>query len=250
MITRKSLLVPLIALAISGCATDGGLNKEAALGVGAGVLQATTLDEKSVKQTATLAAKEMDGKNQVAPASSPYVTRLTEITRGLENYGGQNLNFKVYLAEDVNAFAMADGTVRVYSGLMDAMPDDQVRAVICHEIGHVKLKHSYDQMKEIILTDTAFKAAVSVGGKIGALTSSQLGLLAKTAVNAHFSQSDELEADGFAVKALKDLGHDPYAMLRAIQTLRGRFGSGGGFLSSHPANDKRIAKIKEAIERL
>jgi putative metalloprotease len=105
-------------------------------------------------------------------------------------------------------------------------------------------------MKEVILTDTAFKAAVSVGGKIGALTSSQLGQLAQTAVTAHFSQSDELEADGFAVKALKDLGYDPYAMQRAIETLQAKFGGGGGFLSSHPSNPKRIANIKVAIERL
>jgi metalloprotease len=248
--TRKLLVCLLTALALYGCAADGGFNKEAAVGLGVGVLQATTLDENSVKQTASLAAEEMDGKSQVAPAGNPYVTRLQNLTRGLQNYGGLNLNFKVYLSEEVNAFAMADGTVRVYSGLMDAMPDEQVLAVLCHETGHVQLKHSYNQMKEVILTDTAFKAAVSAGGKIGALTSSQLGHLAQTAVTAHFSQSDELEADGFAVKALKDLGYDPYAMQRAIETLQAKFGSGGGFLSSHPSNPKRIANIKEAIERL
>jgi putative metalloprotease len=250
MFTRNLLLLLLAALAVSGCAADGGFNKEAAVGLGGGVLQATTLDENSVKQTASLAAKEMDQQNKVAPDSSPYVIRLRNLTKGLSNYGGLNLNFKVYLSEQVNAFAMADGTVRVFSGLLDAMPDEQVLAVLCHEVGHVQLKHSYSQMKEIILTDVAFKAAVSVGGKIGALTSSQLGQLGRKAVTAHFSQSDELEADGFAVRALRDLGHDPYAMQRAIETLRAKFGSGGGFLSSHPANDKRIAHIKEAIEQL
>ncbi|MFO7604843.1 MAG: M48 family metallopeptidase [Desulfurivibrionaceae bacterium] len=250
MVPRKLLLCLLAVLTVSGCAADDGFNKDAALGLGVGVLQATTLDEKSVKQTASLAAEEMDRKNEVAPDGSPYATRLQNLTRGLRNYGGQNFDFKVYLAEDVNAFAMADGTVRVFSGLMDAMPDEQVLAVICHEIGHVQLKHSYKQMKEMILTDTAFKAAVSVGGTIGSLTSSQLGKLGQAAVNAHFSRDDELEADNFAVRTLKDLGHDPYAMLRAIETLQARFGSGGGFLSSHPANEKRIANIKDAAERL
>lgn len=105
-------------------------------------------------------------------------------------------------------------------------------------------------MRAALLTDVAFKAAGSVNGKVGQLTSSQLGQLGQVAVNAQFSQSDELEADAWAVKLLKDLGHDPYAMKRAIETLRDKFGTGGGFLSTHPSNDKRIANIQTAIERL
>ncbi|OHB25879.1 MAG: peptidase [Desulfuromonadaceae bacterium GWC2_58_13] len=237
-------------LLLGGCAAEGGLDMQKAMAVGGGVLQATTLSEDSVKQTATLAAAEMDSQTKVAAESDPYVARLRKLTRGLENYDGLNLNFKVYLAPDVNAFAMADGTVRVYSGLLDAMPDDQVLAVVAHEVGHVKLKHSYQQMREQILADTAFQAAASVGGYIGSLTSSQLGQLGKTAIQAHFSQADELEADAYAVKALSALGKDPRAMKTSIQTLEGLYGAGGGFLSSHPSNPKRIEQIDAAIANL
>ncbi len=214
------------------------------------MLQATTLTEDSVKQMATLAATEMDGQAKVADANNPYSVRLRKLTQGLENYDGLNLNFKVYLAEDVNAFAMADGTVRVYSGLFDAMPDEQVFAVIAHEMGHVKLKHSYEQMREQILSDTAFQAAASMGGYIGSLTSSQLGQLGKKAVDAHFSQADELEADAYSVKALHSMKKDPSAMKASILTLEGLYGAGGGFLSSHPSNPKRIEQIDLAISQL
>lgn len=240
----------LLPLALVGCGADGAFDKEAAMALGGGVIQAATLDENSVSQTASLAAKELDGKSQVAKSDSAYVIRLAKITKGLQGYDGLSLNFKVYLNKEINAFAMADGTVRVYSGLFDAMPDDQVLAVVAHEIAHVRLKHSYQQMRAALLTDVAFKAAGSVNGKVGQLTSSQLGQLGQVAVNAQFSQSDELEADAWAVKLLKDLGHDPYAMKRAIETLRDKFGTGGGFLSTHPSNDKRIANIQTAIERL
>lgn len=251
LMAKLNLLLIIIFLLLTfGCTADGGFDQQAAMSMGAGVIQATTLDENSVKQTSALAAQEMDQKSPVAPANNPHMVRLISITEGLANYDGLNLNFKVYLTEEINAFAMADGTVRVHSGLLDAMPDDQVLAVIGHEIGHVKLKHSYNQMKETILTDTAFKAAVSVGGTVGALTSSQLGQIAQSAANARFSQNDELEADVFAVKALKNLGHDPYAMKRSIETLRKNHGDGGGFLSSHPANDKRITNIETAINQL
>lgn len=245
---QVSLTVLLTAMLLGGCAADGSFDASKALVVGAGVVQAVTLDENSVKQTASLAAEQLDGKNKVADASNPYSKRLNNLVAGLQNYDGLRLNFKVYLADEVNAFAMADGTVRVYSGLLDAMPDDQVLAVIGHEIGHVKLKHSYRQMQTRLLTDSVFAGVVSVGGVIGELTAGQLGQLGYAAVNAQFSQKDELESDEYAVKMLKKMGKDPYAMKRAIETLQAKYGSGGGFLSSHPSNPKRIAIIEAAIQ--
>ena len=244
------LLALGLVLGSAGCASDGSFDSGKAMAVGAGVLQAVTLDENSVKQTASLTAKEMDSKNKVAPANSPYTQRLARITAGMDKAVGLNLNFKVYIADEVNAFAMADGTVRVYSALMDAMPDDQVLAVIGHEIGHVKLKHSYHQMQTQLLTDSAFSAAISVGGVVGELTSSQLGQLGRAAITAQFSQHDELQADEFSVQLLKRMGKDPYAMKRAIETLQAKYGKSGGFLSSHPSNPKRIENIQKAINRL
>ncbi len=247
----KNRVIPLVLLTmLGGCATDGRFDTGKALVVGASVLQATTLDANSVRETAALSAQELDAQSKVAPQESPYSQRLQRITQGLDQYGGLNFNYKVYLSPDINAFAMADGTVRVHSALLDAMPDDQVLAVIGHEIGHVALKHSYHQMKETILTDALFQGAVAVGGTIGTLTASQLGSLARSAVSAQFSQADELESDQFAVQLLKSRGQDPYAMKRSIETLRAKYGSGGGFLSSHPSNDDRIAKIEESIRKL
>ncbi|ABC33497.1 putative Zn-dependent protease, contains TPR repeats [Hahella chejuensis KCTC 2396] len=251
---RKHLL-PLVAAPIfslglvSGCANNGAYT-DSALALGAGVLQATTLSEEQVKSVSQQAADKMDKENKVAPSSSKYAKRLEAITRNLKNADGLTLNYKVYLSDQINAFAMADGTVRVYSGLMDVMPDDQVLAVMQHEIGHVKLKHSYKQMREKLLTDAAFQAVVSAGGTVGELTQSQLGQIAYAAVNARFSQSDELEADAYAVKSLHRLGKDPYAMKRSIETLQKKVGGESSFLSSHPSNEKRLEKIQEEISRL
>lgn len=248
LITRGVLFLSVLSLA--GCAADGSFDTQKALSVGGGVYQATTLSEQSVKQTATLAAIELDKQTPVASETNPYTLRLKKMTQNIQQYDGLTLNFKVYLADDVNAFAMADGTVRVYSGILDAMPDDQVFAVIGHEIGHVKLRHSYNQMRETIIANTAFQAAAAVNRTVASLTASQIGQIGKAAVQAHFSQSDELEADRYAVKMLSSLKSDPRAMKRAIETLEKLHGSGGGFLSSHPSNPKRIEQIEKAITDL
>lgn len=250
MFLKPCLILFSLLVLLCGCASNGQFDMEEALGIGVGALQASMLDEESVKQAASLSARELDAQSQVASPNSLYTARLAKITRNLNNYDGLNLNFKVYMSKDVNAFAMADGTVRVHSALMDVMPDDQILAVIGHEIGHVKLKHSYHQMKEVMLTNVAFDAVTTMGGTIGDLTSSQLGKLARTAVHARFSQSDELESDAYAVRALKRMGEDPYAMKRSIETLQTGGGSGGGFLSSHPSNQNRIDNIQNEIGRL
>ncbi len=84
----------------------------------------------------------MDSKATIAPANSEYARRLTTISRALgDNINGQPVNYKVYMAKDVNAFAMANGCIRVYSGLMDMMTDNEVEAVLGHEMGHVALGH-------------------------------------------------------------------------------------------------------------
>ena len=51
------------------------------------------------------------------------------------------------MTKDVNAWAMANGCVRVYSGLMDMMNDNEVRGVVGHEMGHVALGHTKKAMQ-------------------------------------------------------------------------------------------------------
>jgi putative metalloprotease len=250
MSKKASLLICSLLAVLGGCTASGQFDTMKAVEIGAGALQASMLDEESVKQAAALSAKELDGKSQMAPAGSPYVTRLAKITANMQNFDGLNLNFKVYVNKDLNAFAMADGTVRVHTGLLDAMPDDQVLAVIGHEIGHVKLKHSYQQTKEILLTNVAFQTVGAVGGTLGALTSSQLGTLAQEVINARFSQADELESDAYAVRTMRRLGQDPAAMKRSIENIEKHTGPGGGFLSTHPSNKQRIDGIQAEINRL
>lgn len=95
-----------------------------------------------MKTLSDRACKEMDAKAKIAPANSEYSQRLNKIAAALgDNINGQPVNYKVYETKDVNAFAMANGCIRVYSGLMDLMNDNEVEAVIGHEMGHVALGH-------------------------------------------------------------------------------------------------------------
>ncbi len=95
---------------------------------------------------------------------------MSKLAAGLGSYDALKMNFKVYLTPDINAFAMANGTIRVYSGLIDQFTDDEVRYVIGHEIGHVKKGHSKARIQ------AALRNAVSASNsRAGAIANSQLG---------------------------------------------------------------------------
>ena len=109
------------------------------------------------------------------PRPTVPTQRLNKIASALgDNINGQPVNYKVYVAKDVNAFAMANGCIRVYSGLMDMMTDNEVEAVIGHEMGHVALGHVKKGM-QVALGTNAIRAAAFAGGIVGSLSQSQLG---------------------------------------------------------------------------
>ena len=241
---KKSLVAAsLLTFGLSGCVSnDNGQFVNAGLTAIKGV----TLTKSELQAEASLAAKQMDAENKLAPASNAYSKRLAKLTQNLRSVDGTPLNFQVYLSDEINAFAMPDGTVRVYSGLMDVMKDDELIAVIGHEIGHIKYEHSLGQFKNAYLTTAARQAAVAVGGTVGALAASEYADIGAQFMQAQFSQKDELQSDVYGIEVLCQQGMDPYAAMRAQQVLMKHSGSGGGLFSSHPSTHKRIELTREA----
>jgi putative metalloprotease len=158
------------------------------------------------------------------------------------------MNFKVYLTDQINAFAMANGTIRVYSGLMDKFTDDEVRYVIGHEIGHVKSGHSKAHMQAALRTSALRKGVESSNTKAGALASTELGDLFEKVISAQHSQSNEREADDYALKFMRDRKYNPEACVTALEKLDELSGgSSSSFLSTHPAPKDRAARLRKQL---
>jgi len=240
---RMGLGIALVAVLTSCAETDW----QRTIDSGRGLVSAAFLDEDDVKAESREAAEEMDHLNKVGSASNKYAKRLSRLTKGLENYDGLKLNFKVYLVTDINAFAMPDGSVRVFSSLLDIMEDDELMSIIGHEIGHVKFKHSYDQMRTAMVSHSTMSLLGQSGGNVGIAVNSELGQMTYRFINAQYSQSDELESDAFSVAFLRRQGLDPSASVRAIKVLQQEFGDSHSFLSSHHSNPKRIEAFEEII---
>lgn len=240
------LAASLSVLAVPAQAFNLGGALEAAAKLG----KAATLSDDDVKAVASKSAEWMDTHNKVAPKGDKYEKRLAKIVAGLDNEDGMKLNFKVYLVRDINAFAMADGTVRVFSSLMDKFTDDEIRFVIGHEVGHVKLGHSKKALQLAYTAAAARDAGAAAGGAAAALSQSELGNLSEKLVNAQFSQSQESDADAYALTFMKRHNFDAQAAVSALhklQELSGETGSASLF-SSHPASKDRADKLAAQLK--
>ncbi len=134
---RSTILALGIAATLTGCQN---MDSNALLSSGAEAFQAYSLSDAQVKSLSDQACKEMDSKATLSPASSEYSKRLSKIAAALgDNINGQPVNYKVYETKDVNAFAMANGCIRLYSGLMDIMNDNEVQG--CQRLRHGQRLH-------------------------------------------------------------------------------------------------------------
>lgn len=160
---------------------------------------------------------------------------------------GTPVNYKVYLTSDVNAWAMANGCVRVYSGLMDMMTDNEVEGVLGHEMGHVALGHTREKMQKAYATMAARDAVSATSGVASQLSQSQLGDLVEGVINATFSRSEESEADDFSYDLLKKCGISTQGLASSFDKLATLSGTAKSMFDSHPPSTERAQHIRERI---
>ena len=251
---KKLFIILSAAIMFASCSEH--FNAEYLLSGGAKVAQAASLTDEQIQAYVAQYVTQLDAQNTVLPETSAYVKRVRNMTKGITSVDGVPLNFKVYKTNDVNAFACADGSVRIYSGLLDKMTDDEVLGVVGHEIGHVALKHSKKQFKQALLTSALRDAVVSTGGTIAVLTASQLGDIGESLMSAKFSRKQETQADDYGYEFLKEHGKNPWAMAMAFEELLAMSSGGTSsgtqaaassavseIFSDHPATEKRIQRM-------
>ncbi len=196
------------------------INTGKLLNAAADAATAVTLSDADIARLSRESVEWMDANNPVAEDDNEYMIRLKRLTEGITDAEGLPLNFKVYLVIDVNAFACGDGSIRVFSSLMDLMDDDELMAIIGHEIGHVVHADVKHAMKNAYLASAARNAAgAAEGSTVAKLSESQLGDLATAFTDAQFSQKQEYEADKYGFRFCVEHGFSPYGMAASLEKL-------------------------------
>ncbi|MDE6338166.1 MAG: M48 family metallopeptidase, partial [Muribaculaceae bacterium] len=229
--TVFTLISLLFMLAAVSNKAEAQFNIGKAINAGSKVVKALTISDADMAAYVKESVDWMDKNNPVAADDDPYAIRLKKLTEGITDADGIPLNFKVYKVIDVNAFACPDGSVRVFSSLMDIMNDDELMGIIGHEIGHVMKHHSKNGFKQELLTGAAKDAIGAASGKLAVLTDSQLGKLGESLIGAKYSQKQEKEADNCGYEFLVSKGRNPWGMVMAFEKFRDMEQSAGSKMS-------------------
>jgi len=232
------------ALTLSSCSIMW--DAQALSSATAKALTAASINDEQIIELSKESVAKMDASAQID--NGAYQQRLARVLSGVNTVGGKPLNFKVYKTNQVNAFALADGSIRVYSGLMDVMNDAELTAIIGHEIGHVAHGDSKKAMKKAYLASAA-RDLVGAAGTVGAVSSALLGDITESFANAQFSQAQEYQADEYGYQFSVSRGCSAYSMANALEKLVGlskgsQASAVAQMFSSHPDSEKRAAKMK------
>lgn len=251
---KNSILFVVLAVVFGLSKSNAQINfGEKALGAVQKGITGFTFSDADAATLSKTAVDKMDKNHVIADAKNAYTIRLNKIFGKHKNENGLVLNYKVYILKEVNAFATADGSVRVYSGLMDIMDDNELLAVIGHEIGHVANHDSRDAMKAAYKKEALLDAAASQSKSVASVTDSQLGKIGSAMVDSKHSRKQESEADNFAYDFMKKNGYNVNAVESAFSILaKMSEGTQATFLdrmmSSHPDSKERAENARKRAE--
>ena len=180
-----------------------------------------------------------------------YVQTLGDRLLGYSSDFRRDYYFFVVDDPQVNAYALSDGYIYVNRGLLLYLEsEDQLAAVIGHEIGHVVADHHGKRATTDFLGRAAGIAGAMVTGRYELM---ELSHATTMALIAGYGRENELEADQIGANLIARAGYNPLALLEVLQVLKdqslfakevlGERGSYHGLFSTHPRSDKRLHDI-------
>lgn len=201
----------------------------------------------SVNKTETARVKRI-GAN-IAVAVEKYLN-----DKGLSSYlQGYKWEFNLVEDKSINAWCMPGGKVVVYTGILPLMKNDaQMATVMSHEIAHAVARHSSERMSEQLLAQ-GMGSALSVALSTKPQETQQLALAAfgvgsQLGYLLPFSRKHEYEADEMGLYFMAMAGYDPAQSVEFWKAMsKAGAASTPEFLSTHPCDANRIAKLNEKL---
>lgn len=243
LLTSTLLIMPLL---LSSCATayNPATGKEEFIMIGA-------QEEIAIGQQVA-AQIERRFKLSDDPAQIERVNRIGNRIASVCDRRDLQYHFKVIKNKDINALSTPGGYVYVNTGLLDKANDDELAAVIAHEVGHVAAKHAVKAMQAQM---TYSLVAGLIFSRIGSREVQQGANIAMNLIMLGYSREDEFEADKLGVKYSYYAGFDPNGMIAFLEKLQSeekehRWDKSFVYLKSHPLYSDRIAKARAEVSFL
>lgn len=234
---------------LTGCATDPVTGKKSMVMMGKE--QEIALDKKHSPHQFS----EDYGVSQDA-ALNQYVAGVGNRMSGRSHRPDMPYRFQAVNANYVNAYAFPGGSIAATRGiLLEVESEDELAALMGHEIGHVNARHFAERQAQGTLLEivaaTATAAAASKKPQYGELAQ-LIGSVGGGALLAHYSRENEREADALGLEYMNKAGYNPEGMLDLMDMLNSQSKSKPNALelmfATHPMSSERLANTKQALQ--
>lgn len=159
--------------------------------------------------------------------------------------GGGPWEVQVFDSKDVNAFALPGGKIGVYTGLLKvAQSQDQLAAVMGHEVAHVIAGHSASRVSN----EMAAQLGISVLSSSTGIDANMIGMGANLLLLMPFGRGDESEADILGMDYMAKAGFDPRQAAELWRNMaKASSGAPPEFMSTHPSHETRIRDLNNHL---
>lgn len=222
------------------------------------------LSESRQQYSSFVAKARSQGEIVQDPRILGITNRLIQATQSyLANNNHNDLwhqmqwELNVVKSDDINAFCMPGGKIVVYTGLAKMLglgkgSDDELAAVIGHEIAHAIARHANERVSRAQLQSMGGQILSSVlgsgsmgQGALGLLVENLYGIGTQAAISLPFNRKQELEADKMGMVLMAIAGYNPeYAVSLWQKMEKSSGGKSNSFWSTHPSEAKRIQEIQ------
>jgi predicted Zn-dependent protease len=249
-----------VAIALSGCQTvettkggEVGVDRKQHMAVSSEQINSSA--DQAYHQVLADAQKKgaLDRDPAAMQRVKAIVSRLIPATSAFRaDAPGWKWEAHVLSSDEVNAWCMPGGKIAVYTGLIQKLgaTDDELAAVIGHEIGHALREHGRERASQAM----AQQVAVGVIGAIAGIPQGALDLapmVLDVTFNLPHSREQEQEADRIGVELAARAGYDPRAAISLWEKMQKMGGSQPPkFLSTHPSHEDRIKDLRAYAERV
>lgn len=191
--------------------------------------------------------------NRFVQCVANAITRAIPAQYGATNPG--NWEVVVFDSKEVNAFALPGGRIGVYTGILKVTQNqDQLAAVIGHEVSHVLAQHSNERLSQSTVANVGMNAASEIfknsANKAAAM--SALGVGVQYGVLMPYSRSHESEADILGVDLMALAGFNPQESITLWRNMAAQ--SQGNkpleILSTHPSDQTRIKQLQSLMPQV
>lgn len=248
----------LSALSLTGCSsTTGG----GAIGVDRQQLLLVS-SEQVLQQSAQSYAQSLQeaSRSGVLDTNTAQLNRLKSISNRLVRQvaayrpDAAKWDWEVHIikSDQLNAFVMPGGKIMFYSGIIERLnlTDDEIAAIMGHEIAHALREHSRERMSREYATQTGIGLAASLFGLSQGQTDIA-GLAGDLGLSRPHSRTQESEADQIGLELMARAGYNPQAAITLWQKMQSASqGEPPQFLSTHPSSSNRISGLQSLMPKV